>query len=762
MTLRDQLSEIALRAREHYMRLTEKHPLCSKEPLSEPSYDVPIRLPDDSPLLHDRYYVDHAYLVTEGCTLGNHVKQRLPCDLTVELAGNRRIAVKSIAWNGIRLHASDAELPTADLSAWLARWQGSPEIWNDAPATPRGITDWLWAASHPVRGDPGQLETKGVVHGVAVKDAKTAYIDFGSAPATAFDDLIDCLDEALRGDAIIDTEASSGDSIFGEVQDRLEENHSAEMESERDVDKVGRFLAWFGEEAASLASLASSARLASQQPCPEGEELDFRLEEAIRRLNHNIRFEVTPGETEHRLLLSCDGWAHLIPQLRALDEQLPAIRGWKIQVFRPREPVSDCLPTVATRTGEDLTFKPDEVHCALVPKVCTIDVLVYFDQHLRLDQLSYERACSGLIQRLLGELDAMSLGSVRAVRGRDDLGGAIPLTDFVDRYDAEARRIRESADAALKASAEALADWNYSALEPQIRVLETAIERFQPIIDSNADAMDTDAYVDIWARTEEQRSRIADHYDDHLPNCEELPCLAGDGWSIGPAAGSLLRRDGWIKSLKNSLLGRKRGFDLRAWLKTELAEISRHGGILLEIWPHHAMATVAPAELAAMELYDAGEHDKAIEILKAITEEYGALEEGRLDAKLGLWYMDDGDNLSAVAPLDLAIDLLTEEDANIKGEAFTNLGVALQNLGQLNEAIDAYRRSLTFDPESAPRSYNLGQAFAIVGDLHAALPHLRKAAETDEHHRMMLLEDTDLDPLRSEPEFQALVADISG
>lgn len=53
-----------------------------------------------------------------------------------------------------------------------------------------------------------------------------------------------------------------------------------------------------------------------------------------------------------------------------------------------------------------------------------------------------------------------------------------------------------------------------------------------------------------------------------------------------------------------------------------------------------------------------------------------------------------------------------------------NLGVALEDLGRLAEAIDAYCRALRFDPEMASTHYNLSRLYEATGQGKDALRHL--------------------------------------
>ena len=754
------LINAAQQAHERYTSWVAKDLAGAGKPVRVFTYDLPVKISGNSSFLLDRCWVDYGAATGSSVILGHISKIEQPCDLVVELSGRRRIVVRSLAWNGVRLRSSKAELPLEQLSVWLARWQGTPQLWSNAPGTIQELAAWLRAAGRSDRGSSSLLKQKNVVHGVFVKNAKTIYIDLGSAQVAAFEELVGCLTRNLQGSVTIDAEYAARDVFFREIEDRLYESHVTHVEAESKRDKVGRFLAWFARESESLAHLARQARSVVPERSPAGEELNIRLEEALSALDGDIDFAVTPGEKEHSLLLSTAGWTHLVPLLRKVEMQKPALPDWHIQVFRQHEAVEDCMPSVLTRMRDELTFKPGEVHCALMPQVCTIDVLVYFDQHHRVAESDLSSACNQLVCRTLGELEALCLGEVRAVRRRDQLPEFFPFADFPARYEAEASRLRDSIGAILKDSPKELAVWNFTALERQIKVMERTIDLYQPIADSHEDAEEPDVYLALWVKSSQQRSTLMDRYDSNVPECTHLNCLAGEGWSIRPAAGGLLRREGKLKAWLKTLVGEQTSFDFRAWLNAELMELSQAGAILYEISCSIGMGSALPAELTAMKLHEAGKIADAIEILKVAVDLYGQMEEGRLDAKLGLWYLDLGDYLSAIEYFDLAIERLTDKDLDRRIESFCNRGIAFQRLGHMREAIDSYKGALSVDPESSLGHYNLGQALAIVGDLQTGLPHLQKGAEGSERFRDLVLDDPDLDPVRSDPDFQALIADL--
>jgi len=54
-----------------------------------------------------------------------------------------------------------------------------------------------------------------------------------------------------------------------------------------------------------------------------------------------------------------------------------------------------------------------------------------------------------------------------------------------------------------------------------------------------------------------------------------------------------------------------------------------------------------------------------------------------------------------------------------------NLGVALEDLGRMREAVEAYELALALDPENTDAHYNLAGLYERRGDKATALRHLK-------------------------------------
>ena len=86
------------------------------------------------------------------------------------------------------------------------------------------------------------------------------------------------------------------------------------------------------------------------------------------------------------------------------------------------------------------------------------------------------------------------------------------------------------------------------------------------------------------------------------------------------------------------------------------------------------------------------------------------------------------------------------------------LGAAgLMSLGQQAKALEWAQRAYALDPEDSGVLYNVACVYALGGRLHDAMSCLEQAVKNGFGHREWLENDTDLDPLRTEPRFEALL-----
>jgi serine/threonine protein kinase/Flp pilus assembly protein TadD len=106
----------------------------------------------------------------------------------------------------------------------------------------------------------------------------------------------------------------------------------------------------------------------------------------------------------------------------------------------------------------------------------------------------------------------------------------------------------------------------------------------------------------------------------------------------------------------------------------------------------------------------------------------------------------------AVAVIEQWLDL-NPDDARA-----LNLGATIwSNLGETEKALDWARRSLIIDPEDPQLLYNVACVYAIEGMKEDAIGCLERAIDKGYGHKEWLTHDSDLNSLRSDKRFQALI-----
>jgi len=78
--------------------------------------------------------------------------------------------------------------------------------------------------------------------------------------------------------------------------------------------------------------------------------------------------------------------------------------------------------------------------------------------------------------------------------------------------------------------------------------------------------------------------------------------------------------------------------------------------------------------------------------------------------------------------------------------------------GQLAQAIRDMETALEYEPEEAILHYNLACYLSLAGEKARALEHLSRALALDADYRNLIDSEPDFDPIRSDPDFQALTS----
>jgi tetratricopeptide (TPR) repeat protein len=84
------------------------------------------------------------------------------------------------------------------------------------------------------------------------------------------------------------------------------------------------------------------------------------------------------------------------------------------------------------------------------------------------------------------------------------------------------------------------------------------------------------------------------------------------------------------------------------------------------------------------------------------------------------------------------------------------LGWCHKRTSRLDLAIQDMQFALRADPSEPLLHYNLACYLSLAGQKDRAITHLSKALAMDTHYRTMADAEPDFDPIRSDPEFQAL------
>lgn len=104
-----------------------------------------------------------------------------------------------------------------------------------------------------------------------------------------------------------------------------------------------------------------------------------------------------------------------------------------------------------------------------------------------------------------------------------------------------------------------------------------------------------------------------------------------------------------------------------------------------------------------------------------------------------------------------AFKAIVEEDGENENAVFM-LGYSLHMSGKIEEALKYHKMAAESESFGPIATYNIGCAYALLGDQEKALSALEKALEVGFNQTMQFEEDSDLDSLRTSPRFAVLVA----
>lgn len=85
------------------------------------------------------------------------------------------------------------------------------------------------------------------------------------------------------------------------------------------------------------------------------------------------------------------------------------------------------------------------------------------------------------------------------------------------------------------------------------------------------------------------------------------------------------------------------------------------------------------------------------------------------------------------------------------------LGWCYKRIGRLDKAIQSLEQALAANQQEAIVHYNLACYCSLAGDVDRALRFLAQSFDMDPHYRDLVGDESDFDPVRDLPDFQALV-----
>ena len=159
--------------------------------------------------------------------------------------------------------------------------------------------------------------------------------------------------------------------------------------------------------------------------------------------------------------------------------------------------------------------------------------------------------------------------------------------------------------------------------------------------------------------------------------------------------------------------------------------------------PTHDEAAALAAFEAAHKEFARGRFAEARSLFRTLVDKFPTVSEVTARARTYL----------AVADSRLRTEMAPPRDA----DSLYDRGVIELNRGEYVAAQELFERALKREPEAAHIHYGLAATRARLGAIDTALKSLRRALDLQPKLRIRAQRDIDLNPLRSDPEFEQLV-----
>lgn len=148
----------------------------------------------------------------------------------------------------------------------------------------------------------------------------------------------------------------------------------------------------------------------------------------------------------------------------------------------------------------------------------------------------------------------------------------------------------------------------------------------------------------------------------------------------------------------------------------------------------------------AHELFKQGRAKEALAILRPLLQRKGEVN-ADVCALAAACLGADGEYLEAAR-----IDRMLCDAEPRNPQAWNSLGYDLFNAGDIESALEAFRRAIELEPTRASAHYNIARIAARMGDKSKAIEHFVRAVELQADYQDRLDEDPDLRPFKDDPD----------